>query len=95
MQPKHLGPGGCGERVHLGVRKDISGVGAGREKESSDSTEVGVPTEGTSCELGGGLGAPKRKRAVWCGSGTSAASALSLSRRSVARREARSFLRRP
>ena len=42
MQPKHLGPGGCGERVHLGVRKDISGVGAGRavkERNEIDTTD--------------------------------------------------------
>lgn len=61
MQPKHFGPGGFGKRVHLGVGKGISGVGEGREKEGSAVQKWGFQQRGTSCELGGGLGAPKRK----------------------------------
>ena len=82
---------------HLGVRKDISGVGGGGKKKSSDGTEMGAPTARRECPVNWkeAWEAPKRKRVVWCGSGTSDASALRASRRSIVQRGARSLLRRP
>lgn len=85
MQPKHLRPGGFGERISPGCEERLSRGGGGEE--SRDSREVGVPTEGgTSCELERGPGGPKAEVSCVVWLSTRDALALRASGRSVVQR---------